>query len=178
MFARTPRLTLRPGWAEDAAALTTAIAHEAVVANLAQAPWPYRLSDAQRFLAQPVPAGGVRCLVFDDPSGTPRLVGGVAIERGGDVPEFGYWFTPDAWGRGYASEAGAAVVAIARDTLRLRRLVATPARDNPASARVLAKLGFTPAGRGEHWFAARGRMVACDRFERELGASVGLSIAA
>ena len=27
MFARTPRLTLRPGWPEDAPALTQAIAH-------------------------------------------------------------------------------------------------------------------------------------------------------
>src|SRR5690606_28343339 len=51
MFARTDRLLLRPGWAEDAPALHAAIAEPAVVRNLARAPWPYRLTDAQAFLA-------------------------------------------------------------------------------------------------------------------------------
>ena len=40
MFARTKRLTLRPGWPEDAPALTQAIGHEAVIAKLTRAPWP------------------------------------------------------------------------------------------------------------------------------------------
>ena len=40
MFARTERLLLRPGWAEDAPALARAIADEQVVRNLATAPWP------------------------------------------------------------------------------------------------------------------------------------------
>ena len=41
MFARTTRLLLRPGWAEDAPALKGAIADEAIVRNLSTAPWPY-----------------------------------------------------------------------------------------------------------------------------------------
>ena len=40
MFARTERLLLRPGWQEDAPALARAIGEEAVVRNLATAPWP------------------------------------------------------------------------------------------------------------------------------------------
>ena len=53
MFARTKRLTLRPGWPEDAPALARAIGHESVIAKLARAPWPYTLDDAEAFLAQP-----------------------------------------------------------------------------------------------------------------------------
>ena len=53
MFARTERLLLRPGWAEDAPELARAIADEQVVRNLATAPWPYRLEDAEAFLAAP-----------------------------------------------------------------------------------------------------------------------------
>ena len=53
MFARTERLLLRPGWAEDAPALAAAIADEMIVRNLATAPWPYGLRDAEAFLAQP-----------------------------------------------------------------------------------------------------------------------------
>ena len=47
MFARTKRLLLRPGWAEDAPALAAAIADEKIVRNLATAPWPYRMRDAE-----------------------------------------------------------------------------------------------------------------------------------
>ena len=53
MFARTPRLLLRPGFPEDAPALAAAIADEAIVRNLATAPWPYRMRDAEAFLAKP-----------------------------------------------------------------------------------------------------------------------------
>ena len=53
MFTRTARLLLRPGWAEDAPALCAAIGDERIVRNLATAPWPYRLRDAEAFLVQP-----------------------------------------------------------------------------------------------------------------------------
>jgi len=53
MFARTPRLLLRPGFAEDAPALAMAIGDEAIVRNLAVVPWPYTLRDAEAFLASP-----------------------------------------------------------------------------------------------------------------------------
>ena len=51
MFARTERLLLRPGWAEDAPALARAIGDEMIVRNLAVVPWPYSLRDAEAFLA-------------------------------------------------------------------------------------------------------------------------------
>ena len=53
MFARTERLLLRPGWLEDAPALAQAIGEEAVVRNLARAPWPYGEEQAQAYLSQP-----------------------------------------------------------------------------------------------------------------------------
>ena len=59
MFARTERLLLRPGWAEDAPALAAAIADEMIVRNLATAPWPYRLArrgSLPRPAARPGPA--------------------------------------------------------------------------------------------------------------------------
>jgi len=52
MFARTPRLLLRPGFPEDAPALVGAIADEAIVRNLATAPWPYSMRDAEAYLGQ------------------------------------------------------------------------------------------------------------------------------
>ena len=169
MFALTPRLTLRPGWPEDAPALARAIGHEAVVGNLAHAPWPYTLADAEWFLAQP--RGG------EDPNfqirerhGDYALIGGIALLRG-EAWELGYWLTPAAWGRGYATEAAGAVIALARDTLRIDRLVARPFIDNHASARVLTKLGFRETGRGRIASRGRGREVECLEMALDLAAN-------
>ena len=147
MFARTERLTLRPAWVEDAPELTRAIGHEAVVRNLSRAPWPYTLSDAESFLQALDPDRWKSLLIYDHVGGGVRLVGGIGIGTLGEEPhEIGYWVTPEAWGRGYATEAGRAVVRLARDSLRLTRLTAGHFTDNPASGRVLAKIGFRPTG--------------------------------
>ena len=61
--------------------------------------------------------------------------------------EVGWGLLRDTWGRGYATEAGRAVVALARDSLRLKRLRASWLVGNPASGRVLRKLGFIETGR-------------------------------
>ncbi|HMG48811.1 MAG TPA: GNAT family N-acetyltransferase [Allosphingosinicella sp.] len=170
MFARTKRLTLRPGWPEDAAALSRAIGHEAVVTMLAQVPWPYARGDAEAFLARPRAVREVFLLILSHEGAYPRLVGGIGIQpEAGGGHELGYWLTPDAWGRGYATEAGQAMVAIARHALGLKRLVSGHFTDNPASGRVLRKLGFTPTGRTEaRRCAARGAEVPCALFELEL----------
>ena len=147
MFARTRRLTLRPGWIEDAPALTRAIAHERVVMTLGRLPWPYHMSDAEAWLAMPVPRGEATCLIFAHDHGpTPRLIGGCGIHRDDAAYEIGYWLTPGAWGRGYATEAGRALLGIARYALGHRVLDAHHHLDNPASGRVLRKLGFVPTG--------------------------------
>lgn len=144
MFARTPRLTLRPGWPEDAAALTAAIAHEAVVFELARVPWPYTRNDAEHWLARaPAPRDvTLHILAHDGP--VPRLIGAVGVHpaEGAGAHELGYWLTPAAWGHGYATEAGHAMLAIARHAMGLRQLASSYFVDNPASGRVLAKLGF------------------------------------
>ena len=146
MFARTPRLLLRPGWAEDAPALHQAIADEMIVRNLASVPWPYRLRDAEAFLAGPRDPVLPSLLVFKRTGAAPRLIGscGLARRPSGAV-ELGYWIARSFWGRGYATEACAAVIGIAR-ALGLKQLESAHFVDNPASARVLEKLGFAPLG--------------------------------
>ena len=146
MFTRTERLLLRPGWAEDAPTLAAAIGDERIVRNLATAPWPYRLRDAEAYLAQPRNPLLPSFLIFERTDGEPRLIGscGLARRASGTV-ELGYWVARPFWGRGLATEASAALVDIAR-ALRLPRLQASHFIDNPASGRVLEKLGFEPLG--------------------------------
>lgn len=147
MFARTPRLLLRPGWAEDAPALARAIADKAIVRNLASAPWPYGLEEAKAFLAAPKDPVLPTFLLLRRTDGAPELVGacGFARKPNGAV-EIGYWIARAYWGQGYATEACRQLIEIAR-ALGLCRLEGAHFIDNPASGRVLEKLGFKPTGR-------------------------------
>jgi len=146
MFARTERLLLRPGWAEDAAALARAIADETVVRNLATAPWPFALEDAEAFLAAPRDPAMPSFLITERTSRDPVIVGACGLgRRPSGAVELGYWIGRAHWGKGFATEAGGALIDIAR-TLKLPRLEASHFVDNPASGRVLEKLGFVATG--------------------------------
>ena len=173
MFARTSRLTLRPAWPEDAPALSQAIGHEQVVKMLSRVPWPYALGDAQDFLSRPRASTDAFFLILSHEQEYPRIIGGMGIHPEAEAGhEFGYWLTPSAWGRGYATEAGRAVVAIARHALGLKRLNAGHFIDNPASGRVLTKLGFRPTGAVvPRYCQARGTDMPCAEFELDLGES-------
>ena len=146
MFARTERLLLRPGWAEDAPALAQAIADEVIVRNLATAPWPYALRDAEAFLAAPRDPVLPSFLIYERTGGDPMLVGACGLgRRPSGAVELGYWIAREHWNRGFATEAGLALLAIA-EALGLSRLEASYFIDNPASGRVLEKLGFLATG--------------------------------
>jgi len=159
MFARTKRLTLRPGWPEDAAAIAQAIGHEDVVTKLSRVPWPYTEANAAEWLAMPRAKDNVSLSILAHEEATPRLVGGIGIHPAEDLGghEIGYWLTPDAWGRGYATEAGRAVLGIAQFAMGLKSLRSRYFVDNPASGNVLKKLGFRPVGRINTYSLARGR---------------------
>lgn len=146
MFIRSERLFLRPAWPEDWAELHAAIDDAAVVRNLARAPWPYRPEDARAFVNRMPDPRHPDFLVTLPGSEGARIIGcaGIAPGEQGAV-ELGYWIARDQWGRGYATEAARAVLSVAR-ALGHRRIEASHFLDNPASGRVLRKLGFTPTG--------------------------------
>ena len=81
MFARTERLLLRPGWGEDAPALARAIADETIVRNLASAPWPYGMADAEAFLAAPRDPALPSFLITERTTTAPRIVGACGLGR-------------------------------------------------------------------------------------------------
>jgi len=141
MFARTPRLLLRPGFPEDAPALA-GIMSDKIARNLATVPWPYTLRDAEAFLASPRDPVLPSLLIFERTNAAPQLVGGCGLgRRPSNAVEMGYWIARPFWGRGYATEACGALIDIAR-TLGFDSLEASHFIDNPASAQVLDKLGF------------------------------------
>ena len=74
-----------------------------------------------------------------------RMIGLVDLDEiDGEEGELGYWLEKPSWGQGYAFEAAQAVVTFAFEQIGLARLKTGHAADNPASGKVLLKLGFRP----------------------------------
>lgn len=168
MFHVTERLLLRPVWPEDWEQVLAGIGEEAIVRNLARAPWPYGEDDARWWASQPQDPCTPNFGIVESRTG--RLIGAAGLGRQDNVGEveLGYWLRRDAWGRGYATEAGRGVIAIAR-ILGHRQLVAGHFLDNPASGRVLRKIGFVPTGKtAARYSRARGEAVPSAEFKLDL----------
>jgi RimJ/RimL family protein N-acetyltransferase len=168
MFARTERLLLRPIWPEDATALFEAVADESIVRNLARVPWPYTQCDAAQFAGLEHDELHPNFMLMLRTDGAPKLVGSCGLaDRDGEV-ELGYWLARPYWGQGLATEAARAVVGVAK-ALGHERLVSGHFTDNPASGRVLRKVGFRPVGRCEERYSvARGGNVNCALYDLPL----------
>ncbi|MEL6640172.1 MAG: GNAT family N-acetyltransferase, partial [Pseudomonadota bacterium] len=82
------------------------------------------------------------------------LIGGMGADR-----ELGYWLTPTAWGHGFATEAGRAVVAEMFADPIVEVVQSSHFVENTASRNVLYKLGFEDACGHVHHSKARGEDV-------------------
>lgn len=137
----TDRLLLRHPVTRDLPAIAAICGEWDVARRLARVPHPYGLEDARFFLERVVPNEWVWALTLSttDPLfGTIGLLPDIRV----NAAELGYWLAPDAWGQGFATEAANAVVHFAFDTLQLSHLTSGHAEENPASSRVLKKIGF------------------------------------
>lgn len=145
MFHRTERLLLRPAWPEDWEMILWGIGDERVVRNLARAPWPYLPEHAREFAHRAQdPRIPAFLLTLPEDQGS-RLVGCAGLGQTSSGVELGYWVARPYWGRGYATEGAGGVLEVAR-LLGHKRIEAGHYLDNPASGRVLRKLGFQPTG--------------------------------
>ena len=144
---RTERLVLRPFVPEDAPAVYRLAGEREIALNTATIPHPYTEEMAVKFIAthqDDYDANKSLTLAIDDG----ELVGtiGLAFTPDEDRAEIGYWIGVPYWGRGYASEAGRAVVRYGFEELGLNRIYAEVFSRNPASARVLQKIGMRHEG--------------------------------
>ena len=94
------------------------------------------------------------------------------IAIAGDCPhgenrsaELGYYVARPHWGQGIATEAARAVVRLGLDSMGCTTLTSRYHADNPASGRVLEKLGFRFIGRSHHPCLAEGRDKPCIEVE-------------
>jgi len=76
----------------------------------------------------------------------------------------GYWLDRAVWGHGYAFEAAQSVTRFAMETLRLLKVRAGHAHDNPASGRILTMLGFNRLDVVEHFSRPRNEYISQCRY--------------
>lgn len=153
MFVRSKRLFLRPFWPEDWQEILSGIAEPAIVRNLARAPWPYTEDHARAFAAQQQDESLPHfAITLPSRAGGARLIGCVGLSELNGEANLGYWLARPYWGRGFATEAARALLSLAR-VLGHRRITGRHTVDNPASGRVLRKLGFRPTGEVSEQFS-------------------------
>ncbi len=147
---RTRRLVLRPFVPSDAPRVCELAGAREVAENTLSIPHPYSLDDARAFIGLHEPAfRSGEMVVFAITTPGDGIVGavGLKLEDGTGIAELGYWVGVPYWGRGYATEAAAAVLDYGFETLALRRIRARSFSRNPASSRVLEKIGMRHEGR-------------------------------
>ena len=147
----TPRLLLRPFRMADADRVQHLAGDRAVADTTLNVPYPYEDGLAEKWISnhrdwfdrqeQAVFAVTLR------PDGT--LVGavGLRIDADDQRAELGYWIGKPYWNQGYATEAARALLGFGFEQLRLNRVYAHHFARNPASGRVMQKIGMTHEGR-------------------------------
>ncbi len=143
---KTERLVLRAYELTDAPELALLIGAREVAENLLRVPYPYTEHDARSFISSAQESGEARFAIVLPIA--ERLIGGIGlrIDPGHPRAELGYWLGIPYWGRGYATEAGRAVLRYGFETLGLHRIYASAFRENSVSAKVLCKLGMQHEG--------------------------------
>ena len=143
-----PTILLRKLAFADAPAIAALANNKKIWDNVRnQMPFPYAVSDAEKFIEQVSKADGaaVRTIVQED-----TIKGLIGLHPAADVytgtAELGYWIGEPFWGQGLASAAVAQMIRLGFAELKLRRIFASVYEYNIASMRVLEKNGFQREG--------------------------------
>lgn len=161
----TNRLTLRPFLATDATQVATLAGDWDVARMCARIPHPYDQDDARRWF-ETLPKARAEGQGYTFALSNPQdgVIGAMSLERRkeGDPLTLGYWLGKPYWGRGLATEAGAAVLAHAVEDLGATQFRSEHFAENEASGNVLQKLGFAYTGdvRAMHCMARGAKLPA------------------
>lgn len=164
---KTPRLRLRSFRGEDAQSVADLAGDRDIASTMRFIPHPYTYEHAVQWIeslparwmklehvsfavtlkSQKVPAGaGIKRSTVDADEPIIGCVG-LNLNPVDRHAELGYWIGKPYWNRGYATEAGRVVVTFVFESLLWNRVYSQHMTRNPASGRVLRKLGMTHEGR-------------------------------
>ena len=146
----TSRLRLRPFVPSDAETVRTLAGDYQVADTTLNIPHPYPEGAAEEWISRHphdwAAGTGVTCAIAT--AGDGALVGavGLSLKPRHAQGELGYWVGVPYWGQGYATEAARALVDFGFRTLGLHRVQARHLCRNPASGRVMQKIGMVLEG--------------------------------
>ena len=146
----TERLTLRPFCLSDAKDVQRLAGDRAVADTTLNVPHPYEDGLAEGWIKTHAPkykSGELaNFAVVESLSDDLMGVVGITISAQLKRADLGYWFGVPFWGQGYCTEASRCLVDFAFNTLDLYRITASHLARNPASGRVMEKIGMTKEG--------------------------------
>jgi len=160
----TPRLCLRPFTLADAKRVQELAGDRRIAATTLAIPHPYPDGAAEAYIeTQPALAEEGKAFAFavtlagtrtpgreGDVTDTGHLIGSVGIVAHGDPvharAKIGYWIGVPYWNKGFATEAANAVLGFGFTKRGLNRIAAEHYAHNPASGRVMEKLGMKKEG--------------------------------
>ena len=163
---KTARLILRAPREHDAEALARLAGDRRIAENTARILHPYRLDDAEQFVASVNRQDGEATFVVCRGD---ELIGACGVEPRQGAAEIGYWLGVPYWGCGYATEAARAVIDYAFGELRHETLQSGARVSNPVSRRVLEKCDFQWTGVGLYRIRAIKSSAPIDRFRLDSG---------
>jgi RimJ/RimL family protein N-acetyltransferase len=161
--SEAPAVTLSPLAAAHADALLPLLDDWEIVRMLAQVPWPLTRGDVEAYVgrqAGPDAESEDFAIMLGG-----SAIGVCSVKRPGSgdpprkMPRLGYWIGRPHWGKGRATAAVAQLVGYAFRRFPGKAIGAGVFEDNPASRRVLEKLGFEAAGSYDTPCRSRGASV-------------------
>ncbi len=163
---KSERFLMRPPMAKDARQIACCVNDASMARNLARLPHPYAPDDALDWVAytEKARAQGTEYafVITHEEAG---VIGSVGFNRtNGEAWEIGYWVDKAVQGKGVATEAATALLAWGERRFGITQFTAGHFKDNPASGRVLEKLGFERVGEKPLFSLARGGKDAAWRY--------------
>ena len=174
---KSERFLMRPPEEKDARQIACCVNDKDMARNLARLPHPYAPKDALDWVAYADKAreqGTEYAFVITHEEA--GVIGSVGFNRtSGEAWEIGYWVDKAVQGKGVATEAAAALMKWGAIKFGVTQFVAGHFQDNPASGRVLEKLGFQRVGEKQLFSLARGGKDAAWRYALHAESASALS---
>jgi len=147
----TERLLLRPLTQQDSTAVARLAGSREIAHTTISIPHPYSEDQAREWITTHLAqSSSGKEVVFGVAARNPaQLIGAVGlreVDAEHSQAEMGFWIGVQSWGKGYATEAAGRVIRYAFEELRLNRVYAHHMLRNPASGRVLEKVGMKREG--------------------------------
>lgn len=147
----TQRLILRPFQLTDAKTVQRLAGNKEITSRTGTIPYPYPDGLAESWIERH-PEGFAKqasliCAVTLKQTG--EIIGCMALEgvsKNHKKGEIAYWMAIDHWGQGYCTEAAHTVVKFAFEQWQLNKITSRHKTTNPASGKVMQKLGMKYEG--------------------------------